>query len=252
MRDPNQLNAFLLLRMIRDGEITNVHQFLASLQGPNVVPSLEGYVLELLWSLERLRFIKIEPKVDFDEIWQMTADSTIRVTETAHLFTATFEVSLTEMSVFGKQSVVANPIFGRPERKQSYPDVFVLMPFKDELSLVYQDHIKSVATTLGLSAARADDFFSSGSIMRDVWEAIHGAKAVVADCTGRNPNVFYEIGIAHTIGKRVVLTAQSVEDIPFDLRHLRTIVYNYTPRGMQNFEKALLETLRNEINDLKS
>jgi hypothetical protein len=80
--------------------------------------------------------------------------------------------------------------------------------------------------------------------MKDVWSAIYYSEVVIADCTGRNPNVFYEIGIAHTLGKETVLIAQQIDDIPFDVRHIRSIVYEYTPRGVREFEKKLEETLR--------
>jgi hypothetical protein len=57
-----------------------------------------------------------------------------------------------------------------------------------------------VAGRLGITSTRADDFFAANSIISDVWNAITDAKVLVADCTGRNPNVFYELGIAHTLG----------------------------------------------------
>ena len=79
--------------------------------------------------------------------------------------------------------------------------------------------------------------------MRDVWEGIYGARAVIAECTGRNPNVFYEIGIAHTLGKPVILTTQTTEDVPSDLRNIRYIHYQYTPPGMKLFETTLQKTL---------
>jgi hypothetical protein len=55
-----------------------------------------------------------------------------------------------------------------------------------------------------LSVGRADDIFTVNSVLADVWTAIKGAKAIVADCTSRNPNVFYEIGLAHVLDKKVV------------------------------------------------
>jgi hypothetical protein len=121
------------------------------------------------------------------------------------------------------------------------------MPFLDDLKPVWEDHIKNVAKSLGLSVVRADDFFTAHSIMSDVWNAICSTRAIIADCTGRNPNVFYEIGIAHTIGKPVVLIAQNSDDVPFDLRHLRYILYEYTPRGMQQLEQKLAQTLKTEL-----
>jgi hypothetical protein len=132
-------------------------------------------------------------------------------------------------------------------QEQQYTDVFVVMPFRAELRPVYDDHIVPVCDQLSLSVSRADDFFAAHAVMADVWGAIKDAKLVIADCTDRNPNVFYEIGLAHVLGKQVVLVTQKTEDIPFDLRHLRYITYEYTPRGMRNFEKTLKATLEGTI-----
>ena len=125
-----------------------------------------------------------------------------------------------------------------------WPEVFVLMPFSEELRPVYEDHIRTVISNFRLTVGRADDFFTNGSIMTDIWNAINEASIIIADCTGRNPNVFYEIGIGHAIGKETILITQSMDDIPFDLRHLRVISYRYDPRGMKAFEKALTKTIQ--------
>jgi len=140
-------------------------------------------------------------------------------------------------------------IFGSPNKKYTY-DLFVLMPFALNLKPVYDDHIKKVAKTLNLSIARADDFFSQDSIMYEVWSAIAQASILIADCTGKNPNVFYEIGIAHTIGKPVILITQNQDDVPFDLRHRRYIQYDYTPSGMIKFENTLTTTISEIRKDL--
>lgn len=152
-------------------------------------------------------------------------------------------ISLTQVAMHGPRSMVVKPTFGRPDKFSTPIDVFVLMPFSEELKLVWSDHIKKVVSALNLNAKRADDFFTSHSVIADIWGAICETKVIIADCTGRNPNVFYEIGIAHTIGKPVVLTTQNREDIPFDLRHLRYVEYKYTPPGMQKFEEVLNLTL---------
>ena len=126
-----------------------------------------------------------------------------------------------------------------PPQYQS--DIFVIMPFADEFTPIYEDHLTSVANSLGYSIKRGDNFFSKRSIMADVWSAIVNSKLVIADCTGRNPNVFYELGIAHTLDKPVIMITQNMDDIPFDVRHLRAISYEYTPRGMSDLEKSLME-----------
>ena len=147
-----------------------------------------------------------------------------------------------------RHGLVVRPFFGRPDDATRKYDLFVLMPFTDSMRPVYDDHIKKVASELSLSIARADDFFSAHSVMADVWSAIFSAKAIIADCTARNPNVFYEIGLAHVLGKPVILITQKSEDVPFDVRHLRYLEYTFTPRGMVDFERALGETLRNVLN----
>jgi hypothetical protein len=101
--------------------------------------------------------------------------------------------------------IMASPLFRRQIEKKSSPDIFVLMPFAQELSVVYEDHLKKVADKLKLTIARADDFFTAEEIMPEVWAAICESRLLVADCTGRNPNVFYEIGPAHALGQCVIL-----------------------------------------------
>jgi nucleoside 2-deoxyribosyltransferase len=83
--------------------------------------------------------------------------------------------------------------------------------------------------------------------MQSVWQSINEARVVVAELTGRNPNVFYELGIAHTLGKPVIMIAQAIEDVPFDLRHLRCILYTYKPDMITKFEEALEKTVRNVL-----
>ena len=64
------------------------------------------------------------------------------------------------------------------------------------------------------------------AIVQDIWHSVRKARLVVAELSGRNPNVMYEIGLAHAIGKPIVLLARSEEDVPFDLRALRYIYYD--------------------------
>ena len=156
---------------------------------------------------------------------------------------AFLDISLTDLTHYRRdQSIIISPYFGKPrsaDENEEVPDIFVLMPFAPELKPVYEDHIKKVATELNLRVTRADDLFSKDSVMTDIWNAMNQAKLCIADCTGRNPNVFYEIGLAHTINKAVILITRNEDDVPFDLRHLRYVKYRYTPKGMIAFEKQL-------------
>jgi hypothetical protein len=161
-------------------------------------------------------------------------------------------LSLTQLAKLDSPSAfIAEPLFGKPSRRSNLIDIFVLMPFTDKLKPVWEDHIKNVASSLGLTAKRADDFFTAHAVMRDVWDAISTSRILIADCTDRNPNVFYEIGVAHTVGKPVILCTQNSSDVPFDLRHIRYIEYENTPPGMRKFEASLTETIKSLFNDAK-
>jgi hypothetical protein len=136
-------------------------------------------------------------------------------------------------------------VFGVPKRRYPWPNVFVLMPFADALKSVYEDHIVKVVKAKDFTVGRADDFFTNGLIIADIWAAIKAATLIIADCTGRNPNVFYEIGLAHSLGRETILISRTLDDIPFDLRQLRVIIYQENPRGMARLEVALGETITN-------
>jgi hypothetical protein len=109
---------------------------------------------------------------------------------------------------------------------QQKPFVFVLMPFDSAFDDVYKFGIKSAADELGAYAERVDEQLFTGSVLDRIINQINKADVIIADMTGRNPNVFYEVGFAHAVGKLAVLLTQDPNDIPFDLKHHRHVVYS--------------------------
>jgi hypothetical protein len=104
---------------------------------------------------------------------------------------------------------------------------FVMQPFADPLGGYYDSVFKPAIEKTGLTPVRADDdIFATGKIMDQVWRGIHEASVLVAELTSKNPNVFYELGLAHALEKPVVLVSSNQEDVPFDLRHIRVILYD--------------------------
>lgn len=103
---------------------------------------------------------------------------------------------------------------------------FVMMPFGLWYDLYYKEVYVPAIKEAGFEPVRADELFSSGSVVEQIWEQIDKAKVLLADLTGKNPNVFYELGLAHADRKPVVFTSGILEDVPFDLRHLRVIIYD--------------------------
>ena len=103
--------------------------------------------------------------------------------------------------------------------------VFVIMPFDKSFNDLYEIGIKSACNAAGADCERVDEQMFLENILERIYNQISRADIVVAEMTGRNPNVFYEAGYAHGLGKPVILLTKSADDIPFDLRHYPHIVY---------------------------
>jgi hypothetical protein len=134
-------------------------------------------------------------------------------------------------------------VFQIPEFENIEPSlVSVMMPFQAEFRSIYTT-LKRAAEQAGLRCRRADDIWENPAIIQDVVSLIDRSRVVICDCTGRNPNVFYEIGIAHTLGRDVILITQSEADVPFDLRHLRYVQYLNNAQGRRALSAAVLAKL---------
>lgn len=122
---------------------------------------------------------------------------------------------------------------------------FVLMPFKHPFISYYEDIIKPAARAAGLETRKADEIYGTGPIIQDIWNSIWKATAIIADVTGKNPNVNYELGICHALGIPTVIITQSIEDVPFDYQHRRCILYKTDGSTWQrDLRKALSATLK--------
>jgi hypothetical protein len=168
-----------------------------------------------------------------------------QVTDHGYAVVHALGLSLTQAANMPYSSgLAARPMFGKPRRLEKAPHLFVLMPFTARLRAVYDGPIKAACRSLRLSVERADDIFSASEVVDDIWTAIVNSGALIADCTERNTNVFYEVGIAHTLGKPVVLISQEKDDVPFNLSYVRYIEYSMSPTGLRKLESALRRTLR--------
>lgn len=125
---------------------------------------------------------------------------------------------------------------------------FVMMPFGSWYDKYYEKIYVPAIKDAGLEPVRADELYSSGSVVDQIWEQIGKAKVLLAELTGRNANVFYELGLAHAACKPVVFTASPIEDVPFDLRHLRVIAYDTRdPDWSAYLRRSVTEHLRDAL-----
>lgn len=115
----------------------------------------------------------------------------------------------------------------------------VLMPFAPKYREVYEQVYKPTCASNGLDCWRVDEAPGPGSITKDIINGIIDAELLIADLTSRNANVFYELGIAHAVGNKTIMTAQSTEDIPFDIGNYRVLVYEQTISGATKLQAQL-------------
>jgi hypothetical protein len=128
---------------------------------------------------------------------------------------------------------------------------FVMQPFGGTLGGYYDSIFRPAIEQAGLAAVRADaEIFGTGKIMDQIWRGIRAAKVLVAELTSKNPNVFYELGLAHALEKPVVLVSSNQEDVPFDLRHIRVILYDQAdPFWGQKLIDKIADNIKSAIKD---
>lgn len=152
-------------------------------------------------------------------------------------------ISLAQAVKTRSPEFVLGKVFGGGEFTLDPQLCFVLMPFASSFQPIYDDHIRPVVESAGLKCQRVDEVAGTNSITWDIWERVNRARLLIAELTGQNPNVFYELGLAHAISKDVILVTQSMDHVPFDLRTLRCVVYEYNPRSVRVFETKLRATI---------
>lgn len=137
----------------------------------------------------------------------------------------------------------APSVFDIPNTPVEHDLVAVMMPFDASLQSVYQT-IQNTCSNNRYRALRADNIWVNSTIIQDIFSLIYRSTIVVVDFTGKNPNVMYETGIAHTLGKLVIPISQSLDDVPFDMRHHRVLTYYPNNEGLQSLANSLSEKLR--------
>ena len=125
---------------------------------------------------------------------------------------------------------------------------FVLMPFEEKYREIYTEVYKVVCAKNSMDCWRVDEVNKPGSITRDILNGIIKSDIIIADLTARNPNVFYELGIAHATGNKTIMTCQKDEVLPFDISAYRVIFYEHTINGA----RTLFDRLDKAINELIS
>jgi nucleoside 2-deoxyribosyltransferase len=116
------------------------------------------------------------------------------------------------------------------------------MPFDGWFDEYYTNVYTPAITKAGFKAIRADDLYNAGNIIKDIWNTTKDANIILADLTNKNPNVFYELGLAHALAKPTILLTSNINDVPFDLKPQRVIEYD---KNEYNWGESLKKRLQN-------
>ena len=165
-----------------------------------------------------------------------------------------FETHVTEKYPDESQFVSAKPserkitfapnVFQVPENRAIETDlVAVMMPFNAGFNVTHEG-IQRACATAGYRCLRVDDIWEESTVVQDIFNLIFRAHIVVVDFTGKNPNVMYETGIAHTLGKLFIPISQSFDDVPFDMAHHRIQKYQANGEGIEDMVGKLAGKLR--------
>ncbi len=151
------------------------------------------------------------------------------------------------MSVRMNKYITCSPsVFNVPSYNPEPNLVALMMPFSKEFDNV-RDAIKATASSLSLDCKRVDDIWDDSTIIQDIFNLIYRSSIVVCDFTGKNPNVFYETGIAHLLGRKVIIITQNIDDVPFDLKHHRCLKYLPNCEGLRDLENELRKRMKTLI-----
>ncbi len=120
---------------------------------------------------------------------------------------------------------------------------FVLMPFSDNMKEVYDKAIKPACDKAGFDSLRVDELKGAFNINRKIIEYIFNSDAIIADLTKWNPNVFYEMGVAHAIGNKTIMIIQKKTKLPFDVSGYQCIMYSQTEAGLTELMGKIADSL---------
>lgn len=186
-----------------------------------------------------LDFLRRDLEQKIGEMNSKFASTQERWNELNHLVISTPAIPNQEASLSPERFLRQH---GISQRDQSIAprSVFVLTPFQQAFESDYAT-VKEICSTAGFSCKRGDEKHFEGDIFPHILREIVQAEIIIANITGRNPNVFYELGVAHSLGKQVILLCQRDSDVPFDMRSKFIVFYSTGDELRDGLSKALLK-----------
>jgi hypothetical protein len=231
--------------------------WIAKIRHRNKEARIEYEIDQNLPAIPMDKLLELQWELDFTE-WEM--NTTHWALKDVDLFPVLIEAGLVTADMIAAQptankiraidpgqtaaEIEARPsVFRVPKEPKDSKLVSVMMPFSPAFSGVYAA-IKKAAEAAGMTCERADNIWEENEVIQDIFSLIYRSSIVVCDFTQQNPNVFYEAGIAHTLGRSVIPISQNDNDVPFDLKHHRYLKYLNNGEGLDDLVKHLTSRLK--------
>lgn len=137
-------------------------------------------------------------------------------------------------------------------------EVFVVTPIGkkgtetyEKFDAIFKSMIEPAVKSIDkdFEVTRADKIAKPGSFVKDILDRLKNSYLVIANLTGMNPNVFYELGVRHTLSNRTIIITEDYSTIPSDLKEYRAIEYSADITGIEHFKSALTKTINEIIED---
>jgi len=142
--------------------------------------------------------------------------------------------------------ITAYPIWHTERKKLEVKNrqCLILMPFEQPWSSNFYDNLYKILHDLDFAPTRADKL-SHPDVIKEIWKGINTSEIVIVEITGQSANVFYELGIVHTLGKDVIILVQNQDryKIPFDIHGRRFITYTDDPDGYIKLKEDVRKAL---------
>jgi len=233
----------------------------------SLLGSIASILLVVIFYIRRQSEMKLKERYDFDkhmveleyirknmemqlyDVSRKLEENDKRWMDMNHLVISSQNKS--EVANYNKSQVVPNDFlknFGITSPKDFDVDnrqVFVLTPFNDNYRHIYIT-IREVCGKLNLNCIRGDEEYIPNEIFPEMIKQIIKSRLIIANITGRNPNVMYELGVAHALGKPTIVIAQDFTDIPFDLNNKRIIIYKNEMELQRRLENSITDMLINK------
>ena len=140
--------------------------------------------------------------------------------------------------------VDVNPRFNtfQPDLKKNH--CLHLCPYREPYNTIFNGTVKPILEKEGFTVNRSDEKPGAQATLDGIWKEIYSSEVIIAEVTGKDPDIMYQIGMAHTVGKPVIILSQSMDDIPFDLKYTGCLIYTDTPKGMEMLEAQIAGLMR--------